>query len=130
MVEGDAGGKPGRRAVQEFHDARPRPIDVGAVLEDHIDEGDAEEREAAYDLRFRHREHRRRQRIGDLILDHLRRLAGILGVDDDLRIREVRDRIQRKVNQGIEAGGGREAGAEQHQQQIARRPGDDAGDHL
>src|SRR6185369_1747035 len=70
------------------------------------------------------------QRIGDLVFDHLWRLAGILGVDDDLRVGEVRDRVQRKVNERIEAGGSREARADQYQQQVAGRPGDDAGNHL
>ena len=34
-----------------------------------------------------------------------------------------------RCDQRVDAGGGREAGAEQHQQQVAGRPGDEAGDH-
>ena len=111
-----AARKPGGGAVQELHHARARPVDVGAVLEDDVDERHAEEREAAHHLRLRHRQHGRRQGIRDLVFDHLRRLSWIFGVDDDLRIREVRDRVQRQVNQRVEAGGGRKTGAEQHQQ--------------
>jgi hypothetical protein len=46
--------------------------------------------------------------IGDLILDHLRRLAGIFGVDDDLRVGEIRDGVERRVAHGIDAGEGDE----------------------
>ena len=49
--------QPRRRGVQEFEHTRARPVDVGAVLEDHVDERDAEEREAAHHLGFRHGEH-------------------------------------------------------------------------
>ena len=98
-----AGRQPRRRAVEEFQHARARPVDVGAVLEDDVDERDAEEREAAHHLRLRHRQHRRRQRIGDLVLDHLRRLAGIFGVDDDLGVGEVGDGVERQMQQGVES---------------------------
>ena len=124
-----AGRQPRGCAVEEFEHARARPVDVGAVLEDDVDERDAEEREAAHDLRLRHRQHRGRQRIGDLVLDHLRRLAGIFGVDDDLGVGEVRNGVERQMDQRVDAGRGGEAGAEQHQQQVAGRPGDEAGDH-
>ena len=124
-----AGRQPRRRAVEEFQHARARPVDVGAVLEDDVDERDAEEREAADDLRLRHRQHRRRQRVGDLVLDHLRRLARIFRVDDDLGVGEVGDGIERQMDQRVDAGRSGEAGAEQHQQQVAGRPGDEARDH-
>ena len=124
-----AGGQAGGGAVEEFEHARARPIDVGAVLEDDVDERHAEEREPAHHFRARHRQHRRGQGIGDLVLDHLRRLAGIFGVDDHLGVGEIGDGVERQMRQRIDAGGGGKAGAEQHQQQIARRPGDQAGDH-
>src|SRR5262249_61661342 len=69
------------------------------------------------------------QRIGDLILDHLRRLPRILRVDDDLGIRQIGNGIERQMEQGIEPGCARKAGSEQYQQQVAGRPGDDTGDH-
>ena len=115
--------------VQVFEHAAARPVDVGAVLEDDVDERDAEVGEAPHGLGPRHADHRRRQRIGDLVLDHLRRLAGIFGVDDDLGIGEIRDGIERDVPDGIDAPGDQERGAQQHQQLVVRRPADDAGDH-
>src|SRR6185437_563872 len=122
-------GQPRGRAVEKFQHARARPIDVGAVLEDDVDERYAEEREPADDLRARHGQHGRRQRIGDLILDHLRCLPRILGVDNDLGIREVRYGVEREMDQCVDAGRRGEAGTEQHQQQVAGRPGDEARDH-
>ena len=84
-----------RGGVEIFEHAASRPIGIGAVLEDHVDEGDAEEGEAAHHLRLRHRQHGRRERIGDLVLDDLRRLARIVGVDDHLHVGEVGDGVER-----------------------------------
>ena len=125
----DAIGEAARGAIEIFEHARARPIDVGAVLEDHIDERDPEIREAAHHARLRHGEHRGRQRIGDLILDHLRRLAGIFGVDDDLRIGEVGDRIQRQMKDRIESRRDGEHRADHHEHDVARGRGDQARDH-
>ena len=85
------------REVQIFEHAAACPIEVSAVLEDDIDERDAEIRKSAHDLGARHRQQRRAEGIGHLILDHLRCLAGILGVDDHLRVREVGERIERRL---------------------------------
>ena len=115
--------------VEEFEHARTRPVDVGPVFEDDVDERHPEEGKAAHHLRTRHGQHRRRQRIGDLILDHLRRLAGIFRVDDHLRVREIGDRVERQMNEGVDAGGSRKARAEQHQQQVAGRPTNQPRDH-
>ena len=56
---------------------------------------------------------------------------GILRVDDDLGVGEVGNGVERQMDQRIDAGRGGKAGAEQHQQQVAGRPGDegDHGDH-
>src|SRR5262249_22709079 len=57
------------------------------------------------------------------------RLAGIFGVDDDLRVGEVGDGIEGGVPHGIDAGESDECRSQQHQKAIARRPAHDAGDH-
>ena len=46
------GRQPPRGGAEIFEHARARPVEVGAVLEDHVDERDAEEREAAHDAGF------------------------------------------------------------------------------
>ncbi|MCY1302701.1 hypothetical protein D9M70_523770 [compost metagenome] len=56
----DAFGKAVCRRVQVFEHAAARPVGIGSILEDDVDEGDAEEREATNDLRPRYRQHRRR----------------------------------------------------------------------
>ena len=62
-----------------------RPVDVGAVLEDHVDEGVAEIGEPADRLDLRRAEHRGDDRIGHLILDDVG-AAVPAGIDDDLRV--------------------------------------------
>ena len=84
-------------AAEVFEHAAARPVRIGAVLEDHVDEREPVERVAAHDLLARHRKHLGRDRIRDLVLDDLRRLARPLGVDDDLHVGQVRDGVQRNV---------------------------------
>jgi hypothetical protein len=78
-----------------FEHAAARPIEVGAVLEDHIDEAVAEEGIAAHRLGTGHREHGGGQRISNLVLDDLRRLAGVAGADHDLYVGEIGQRVDR-----------------------------------
>ncbi len=115
------------REIEIFEHAAARPVDVGAVLEHDVDEGDAEEGETAHHLRAGNGEKRRGQRIGDLILDDLRRLAGIFGVDDDLGIGEIGDRIERCPQHGINAGGRGERGRDEDKKEVPARPTDDGG---
>ena len=129
-----AGVTPLRQAagseVEVFQHARARPVDVGAVLENDVDERRAEEREAAHHLGFRHRQHGRGQRIGDLVFHHLRRLAGVLGVDDDLHVGQVGQGVERRVQHGIDAGDDDEQRGQQHQEEVARRPVDQSAQHV
>ena len=125
-----AGRQPSRSGAQIFEHARACPIEVGAVLEDDVDERDAEEREAAHDARLRHAQHCRRQWISDLILDHLRRLAGVLGVDDDLDVGEVGNGVERHARDRVDAGQGDEDRRKADQENVARRPADERGDHF
>jgi hypothetical protein len=89
--------------VEVLQHARARPVDVGAVLEDDVDEGRAEEGKAAHHLRLRHRQHGRGQRVGDLVFHHLRRLPGVFGVDDDLHVREVGQGVDGRSQHGKDA---------------------------
>ena len=126
---GHAGGQPLGCGVEVFKDTAARPVDVGAVLEDDVDERHAEERKATHDLRARHGKHRSGQRIGDLIFDHLRSLARKLGVDDDLRVREIGDGVERQVGDAPTPRDDREGGGDEHQHQVARRPANKTRDH-
>ncbi len=89
-------GEPALHLAQIFEHAAARPIGIGAVVEEHIDEAVADEAVAAHDARAGHREHCRRDRIGDLILDDPRRLTRIGGADDDLDVGEIGQGIDRR----------------------------------
>ena len=82
-----------RDEAELLQDAAAGPVHVGAVFEDDVDEAAPEHAVAAHDLGFGHGEHGRGQRIGDLVLDDLRGLAGVLGPDDHLNVRKVGDGI-------------------------------------
>jgi len=56
--------------------------------------------------------------VGDLVLDHLRRLAGIFGVDDDLRIGEIGNSVERRVAHSVDAGEDNERSGEQHRKVL------------
>ena len=86
-------------AAEIFEHAAARPVGIGAIFENHIDERKAVERIAAHHFRVRHRKHFGRDRIGDLVLHDLRRLARPFRVDDDLRVREIGNGIERNVAQ-------------------------------
>ncbi|GJE71125.1 hypothetical protein CHKEEEPN_2669 [Methylorubrum podarium] len=118
-----------RRTVEELQHARARPVRVGAVLEDDVDEGHPEEREAAHHLRLRNRQHGGREGEGDDVLDGRRTLPGVFGVDDGLHVREVGDGVERQGLERQDAGRHREHGPDQHQDEVAGRPADQAGDH-
>ena len=125
----DAGRQVLGGGAQIFEDTRPRPVDVGAVVEDHIDEGHAEEGEAAHDVRLRHGEHGGGERKGDLVLDHLRRLARKLGVDDDLHVGEIGDRVERHLLHGMDADQRDEDRGDADEDDVPCRPANDARDH-
>lgn len=126
-------GRAGRQAAlhlaQVFEHARARPVGIGAVVEQHVDERIAERRVRAHGRRARHAEQRRRQRIGDLILDDLRRLARIRRLHDHLRVRQVGQRIERRLPQRMNTPSGDQHGGQQHQEAIPDGPENDARDH-
>src|SRR3546814_6698544 len=70
------------------------------------------------------------QRIGDLVFHDLWRLAGIIGVDDDLCVGEVRNCIERNLADGHDAGSGQKSTGKQNKKDIACLPTDQGGDHF
>ncbi len=125
----NAPGEATRGEVQVLQHPRARPVDVGAVLEDDVDERRAEERKSAHDLGLGHRQHRARQRIGDLVLDDLRRLARILGVDDDLDVREVGQGVERRLDDRVDAADRDEHRRQDDEEAVPCRPLDDPTQH-
>ena len=113
-------------AVQVLEHARTRPIQIGTVLEDDVHRRDAELAHPANELRARHLEHFRRQRIRHLILDDLRRLSRILRHDDDLRVRQIRNRVHGRVEQRPSTAQRQRGGAEKDREAVSHGPFDDA----
>ena len=108
--------------------ARARPVDVGAVLEDDVDVGVAEVREAAHGLDLGGAHQGRDDRVGDLVLDQVRALVPARE-DDHLRVAQVRDRVQRDVPQRPPAGDAADGGQRQHEELVGDAEIDDAVDH-
>ena len=125
----DVVGYPVADVVQVLQDSRPRPVQVGAILEDDINEREAEKRIAPHDLRSRNGQHRRSQRVGHLVLDNLRTLARVLGIYDDLHVGEVGDRVEGRRSYCVGTDGNQHAGQGEHQEAIAQRAGDDFFNH-
>ena len=118
------------RRVHVLEHAAARPVQVGAVLEDHVDERQPEERLPAHGAHARRGEQRRRDRVGDLVLDQIRAAARPLGRDDHLHVGQVGDRVERRVPQREHAPRERGGDREQRQPAVARaRARSDARDH-
>ena len=105
----------------------PAPVEVDVVLEDHVDEAGAEHGRTAHVLGPRQAEEIGGQRIRHQVLDDLRRLAGKIGADDDLGVREVRNRVERRPLHGEPAGGSERSRQHHHDDRIGDRPGDQLG---
>ena len=133
-VRPEAGTHPLRQAlarlVQVFQHPRARPVEIGAVLEQHVDIGIAEEGIAAHGGGARHRQHGGGQGIGDLVLHHPWRLAGEGRTDDDLHIGQVGDGIQRHGAHGDDAPGHQQHRQQHDQEAILDRPADQFDDHV
>ena len=101
-----------------------RPVDVGPVLEDDVHVREAEVGEAPDSLDVGGAQHRGDDRVGDLVLDDVR-TAVPARVDDDLRVRQIRDRIQRNVAGAPDGPQHRHDGEDQHDELIVGGPLDD-----
>ena len=115
--------------IEVLQHARARPVEVGAVLKNHVHVGVAKLREAAHRFRARHRQHGGGERISYLILDNLRRLPRIAGFDDHLYVREIRQRIHRRVDDGPAAPEAQKQHAHHHQKTVGDRAPDNPFNH-
>ena len=107
----------------------PGPVDVGAVFEDDVDQGEAELGIAPHHLGLGHRQHGGGQGIGDLVFDDLGGLLGEFGADDHLDVGEVGDGVHRQIVSGVDAPGGDQEPDEQHQDAVADAGFNESGDH-
>ncbi len=121
--------KPALEPRQVLEHPAPRPVEVGAVVEDHVDERRSEERIAADHLCSGYLEHLRGDRVRDLVLDDAGRLSRVIRLDDDLDVTQVRQRLEGRLSHGERAPGDDEEGPHQHQKSVGDRPLDELGEH-
>ena len=115
--------------AQVLEHTRACPIEIRAVLEQHVHEGVAEERIATDGFRAGHGEHCRGERVRHLVLDDARRLSGVLCADDDLHIRKVRQCIDGRAKHAPHAPRSHKKRPQQHKEAILERPADERRDH-
>ncbi len=121
--------EPSLHSVQPLEDPGPRPVEIGPLLKDHVHERGAEHGLAAHRLDAGHAQHSRNEGIRHLVFDHLRRLARVVGIHDDLHVREVRDRVHRH-RAGVERARDEERHRERrHQAGPPKGPGDELRNH-
>ena len=120
--------QPRQHAREVLHRPRARPVGIGAVFEDHIDERVAKIGDAADRSHVRRAKQRRHDRIRDLRLDDVG-AAIPPRVDDDLRVAEVGNRVERHVLERVHAGERRGGHEQQDEELVPDREVDDAVDH-
>ena len=99
-----SGKRAGGQAVELLEHPAARPVELDVFVEDDVDRREAEERVAADRLDAGDSEQRDGQRIGDLVLDILRRAAHPLGEDDLLVLADIGNGVggNRVARQGAE----------------------------
>jgi hypothetical protein len=123
-----AGRKLRRDLRQVFEDPRARPVDVGAVLEDHVDVAEAEIGVAADRFDLGRAQQRGDNRVGNLVFDDVR-AAIPARIDDDLRIRQIRQGIERNVAHGPVGNGDCDQRPGNNQVLVLGRKADDPLEH-
>src|SRR5260370_2861424 len=115
--------------IQIFNDARSRPINVGTVLEDDVNERFAEHRFSAHELYFGRGDEDRGNWISDLVLDQIGRTSLPIRIDNHLDIAQVRNRVEWRVDQPVNAGDDAKDGENEDEKFVPRAGFDQSLDH-
>ena len=126
---GNPPGKSILHLVHVFENAASRPINVRAVFEDDVHIGEAEVGKAAHELDLRRRDHGSHDRVGDLVFHDRRVSSHPGGVNDDLDIGEVGNRIKRRILQRPDSSGAEKQHHEKDEKFIFRAGFDNFFDH-
>src|SRR5882757_5387052 len=120
---------PALNLIQVLEHPGARPVRIGAIFEQHIEEGIPEEGEAAHRLRPWDRQHCCREGIGDLVLHDLGGLPRKVRAQDHLDVGQVWEGIDRRGFQGPDAPRRDKHRRQQHEKAIANRPADEMLNH-
>ena len=105
------------------------PVHVGVIIKQDVHIGVTKERIPTDDFGEGNGEHLGRERVCDLLLDHLGRLPRIGCEDNHLHIRKIGYGIERDVERGPETAGDNSRGHDDDQHLVANACGDDPLDH-
>ena len=114
------GGQERPDRVDPIEHQLPGAVPVSGVAQDHVDERVPHVRGAPYRLDVRGTDERADQRLCHLPFQQ-QRASRPLDVDDDLRIRNIRNRVERRGTDGI----GAQEDARRHQSPDSGSPADD-----
>lgn len=85
-----------RDEAHPFEHSSAREVELDVVFEDHVDHREPERRLGAHDADPGQALQVHGERVGDLVLDFLRAVPWPVGEDDDLVVREIRNRVDRR----------------------------------
>src|SRR4030088_213595 len=88
--------------VQIFDYSRPGPINVRTILKDDVNERFTEHRFTANKFNLRRRNKFGRDRVGNLIFNQVGRTAFPIGINNDLNVAQIGNRIERSLVQSID----------------------------
>ena len=112
--------------VQALEHLLAREVVVDVVVEGEDDERQAELRVREHAHRVRQPAQRDLERNRDLLLDFLRRVAGIQRDDGHLDVGDVGKRLDRQRAKRDDAAADEQQREQQHEQRLMQREGDDA----
>ena len=115
--------------IQALQHARAGEVEVHRVLEDDVDHREAERGGGPHHPDAGKPLEAHRERIGDLVLDLLRRAAGPVGEDDHLVVREVGNRVDGRREQGPVPPPSNQEEEGDHEDAVPERDGDQPVDH-
>ena len=119
-----------RGVVHPLQHTRPAPVVVVLVVKDHEHHREAEAGHRPDRLDAGRALQADRQRIGDLVLDVLRRPSRPLHHHDDLLFADVGNRIDRCIDQAVVADAQHDGREEEDQKAVVEAPADQTFNHL
>jgi hypothetical protein len=113
-----ATGEERRDQIHALQNPCAREVEIGAVLEDHVDHREAESRGRTDGLDPCQALEVDDHGVGHLVLDFLRRTPRPVGEHDDLGLRDIRDRVQRIRPDGVDTGRRQEKCESQNEEPV------------